>query len=235
MVPDTPWFESQSVSHRIGISAAILEGLSPVPVWYPGMTEGGQYEISAIALSGGQYTVEQTGQDENFRPEYEARDVTGNTLFRTTYRMYEGEDELPFVDDTGDEVCTVKAIDTWDVAGDYLLTDGGTGEELVVLDNDLSLLRDTWRIRDADDRTLLAEIDSRGGLVSLARKLLPAGQAIAHEFTITDAEGDRVGSIEGEFAPFDFDRYEITIDAASPVPNALIVITAIVIDAIQGN
>ena len=48
------------------------------------MTSLQQYELSTIDLSGSQYTVEQTGRDENFRPEYEARDVTGNTIFRTT-------------------------------------------------------------------------------------------------------------------------------------------------------
>lgn len=199
------------------------------------MTTDRQYEISAITLSGSQYTVEQTGRDENFRPEYEARDVTGDTIFRTTYQMYQGEDEFPFLDDNGDETCRVKAIDTWDIAGDYLLTDSQTQTDLVVLDNDFSLLQDTWRIRDADDRSVLAEINSRGGLMTLGRKLLPFGQALAHKYEITDSEENPVGSIEGEFALFDQDQYEITLTDTSSVPTGPIVIGAIVIDAIQGN
>lgn len=194
-----------------------------------------QYEPSAIDLSGTQYTVEQTGRDTNFRPEYEARDITGNTIFRTTYQMYEGKDEFPFVDADGSEICRVKAIGTWDIAGDYLLTDSHTDEELVIFDNDLSLLQDTWRLRDAEDQSKLAEINSRGGLITLAQKLLPAGQGIAHKYEITDLEDNSVGSIDGEFALFDFDQYEITLTDTSSIPTEAIVIGAIVIDAIQSN
>jgi len=199
------------------------------------MTPSQQYGPSAIDLAGSQYTVEQTGRDKNFRPEYEARDVTGDTLFRTTYQMYEGKDEFPFVDADDTEICRVKAIDTWDIAGEYLLTDSRTDEELVILDNDLSLLQDTWRLRDVDDESLLAEIRSRGALFALARKLLPAGQGIAHQYEITDSEGNSVGSIEGAFALFDFDQYEISLTDTSSIPTESVVIAAIVIDAIQGD
>ncbi|MGQ3330496.1 hypothetical protein [Halorubrum sp. FL23] len=199
------------------------------------MTDLQQYGPSAIDLAGSQYTVEQTGRDKNFRPEYEARDVTGDTLFRTTYQMYEGKDEFPFVDADGSEICRVKAIDTWDIAGEYLLTDSRTDEELVILDNNLSLLQDTWRLRDAEDESLLAEIRSRGAVITLARKFLPVGQGIAHKYEIIDAEGNSVGSIEGEFALFDFDQYEINLADMSSVPTEPVVIAAIVIDAIQGN
>lgn len=197
------------------------------------MTGAEQYAFTALDLSGTEFTVEQTGRDENFRPEYEARDVTGDTLFQGTYQMYEEQDEFPFVDAEGNEIVTVTASGTWDVAGDYCLTDSHTGEDLLVLDNDLSLVQDTWRIRDADDGSLLAEINSRGALVTLGRKLLPFGQWIAHEYEITDAAGDPVGTIEGEFAIFD--QYDIDLTDTSSVPAEPIVIGAIVIDAIQGN
>lgn len=197
------------------------------------MTTQQQYGPAAIDLSGTQYTVEQTGRDQNFRPEYEARDVTGDTLFQGTYQMYEERDEFPFVDADGNEIFTVKASETWDIAGDYLLTDSQTEEDLVILDNDVSLLQDTWRIRDADDRSLLAEINSRGALITLGRKFLPLGQWIAHKYEVADADGDQVGSIEGEFAIFD--QYDVTLTDTNSVPAAPIVIRAIVIDAVQGN
>jgi uncharacterized protein YxjI len=192
-----------------------------------------QYEITGLGLSGTQYTVEQTGQDKNFRPEYEARDVTGDTLFRCAYNMYEGNDSFPFVDADGDELFTVEATGTWDIAGDYLLTDSQTGDDLVVLDNDLSLLQDTWRIRDAGDESLLAELTSRGGLLTVGRKLLPVGQFIGHRFDITDADGNSVGTIESDFAIHD--EYNITISDRSSVPVDAIVAAAVVVDAIQGN
>lgn len=149
--------------------------------------------------------------------------------------MYDGKDAFPIVAAGGTETCRVKAIETWDVAGEYLLTDTQTTEDLVILDNDFSLLQDTWQIRDADDESLLAEISSRSGLITLAWKLLPAGHAIAHKYEVTDADGNPVGSIEGEFALFSFDEYEITLTDTSPIPTDPVVIGAIVIDAIQAN
>ncbi|MFC6974319.1 hypothetical protein ACFQL1_06080 [Halomicroarcula sp. GCM10025709] len=192
-----------------------------------------RYETAALGLSGTRYTVEQTGTDKNFRPEYEARDVSGDTIFRCTYNMYEGNDTFPFIDTDGTELFTVEASGNWNIAGDYLLTDSQTGEELVVLDNDLSLFQDTWRIRDAEDGSLLAEINSRGTPFTVGRKLLPVGQWIGHKFEITDAEGDSVGTIKSDFAVFD--EYEITINDSSSVPVDPIVAGTAVIDAIQGN
>jgi uncharacterized protein YxjI len=192
-----------------------------------------QYEITGLGLSGTEYTIEQTGQDKNFRPEYEARDVSGDTLFRCTYNMYEGKDTFPFVDADGAELFTVEACGTWDIAGDYILTESDSGDELVVLDNDLSLLQDTWRIRDAADETLLAETTSRGGLVTVGRKLLPVGQFIGHRFEITDADGTSVGTIESDFAIHD--QYELTISDSSAVPIDPLLAATVVIDAIQSN
>ena len=192
-----------------------------------------QYEVAALDLSSTEYTVEQTGTDKNFRPEYEARDVTGDTIFRCTHQMYEETDTFPFVDSDGTELFTVEATGSWDIAGDYLLTDSQTGEELVVLDNDFSLFQDTWRIRNAADESLLAEITSRGALFTLGRKLLPVGQWIGHQFEIADADGTSVGTIESGFAVFD--QYEITISDRSSVPLGPIVAGTVVMDAIQGN
>lgn len=192
-----------------------------------------QYEITALDFSGSQYTVEQTGTDKNFQPEYEAKDVTGDIIFRCTHQMYEGNDTFPFLNTDGTELFTAEASSNWDIAGDYLLTDSQTGEELAVLDNDFSLFQDTWRIRDAEDESLLAEITTRSALFSVARKVLPVGQWIGHKFEITDSEGAAIGTIESGFAVFD--QYEVTISDSSSVPIGLIVAGIVVIDAIQGN
>lgn len=189
--------------------------------------------MTDLGLSGSEYVVEQTGKDESLRPEYEARDVTGETVFRCTYNMYEGKDAFPFVDEDGEELFTVEATGTVDVAGSYVLTDGQTCDDLVVLDNDVSLLGDTWRIRDAEDGTVLAALASRGGLVALGRTLLPVGRFIGHRFEITDVEDRPVGTIESGFGIRD--QYEITISDASSVPIDPIVAATVVVDGIQGN
>lgn len=192
-----------------------------------------QYEIPALGLSGTQYTVEQTGTDKNFRPEYEARNVTGDTVFCCTHNMYEETDRFSFVGAGGTELFTVEATSSWDIAGDYLLTDSQTGEDLVVLDNDFSLFQDTWQLRDAADESLIAEINSRGARFILGRKILPVGQWIGHKFEITDPTGTSIGTIASEFAVFD--RYEIMISDSSSVPIGPILAGTVVMDAIQGN
>jgi hypothetical protein len=68
----------------------------------------------------------------------------------------------------------------------------------------------------------------------LARNLIPYfGPLIPHKYEISDADGNHVGNIEGQFSIKD--RYEITIDDASNVPKEAVVAGAMVIDAIQGN
>lgn len=91
------------------------------------MRDPQNYEIGALGLSGTQYTVEQTGTDKNFRPQYEARDVTGDAIFHCTHNMYEGKDTFPFVDADGTESFTVEASGNWDIAGDY--ASAGAGSE----------------------------------------------------------------------------------------------------------
>lgn len=192
-----------------------------------------QYQPEGLDLNGSQYTVEQTGTDGHRRPEYEATDAAGETVFSATYEMYQTNDSFAFFDADGEEIVTVTATGALDIAGDYTLTDTQTGQELVVLENDFSLLRDTWRIRDADDGSVLAELTSRGGVATLARKLLPFGSWLGHEYTIGDPDGDAVGSIESGFGIFD--EYEVTIADTSSVPLVAVVAGVAVIDGIQAN
>ncbi|MFC6951902.1 hypothetical protein [Halorubellus litoreus] len=187
------------------------------------------YDIQGLDLVDDHYTVEQA----LVRNKYKAMDSRGNVLIRGKQKMFKMKEEFPFVDADGNEVFTVKAGGIIDVAGNYVLTDARTGEDLVILDNDYSIFQDTWKIRDAKTEAKLAEINSRGTLVTLARNFLPFGGWIPHKYEITDRDGDHVGSIEGQFSLKD--RYEIHIDDASDVPKEPVIAAAMVIDAIQGN
>ncbi|MFC7234603.1 LURP-one-related/scramblase family protein [Halosegnis marinus] len=187
------------------------------------------YDISGIELTDDRYTVVQS----LIRNKYRAEDSAGNVVLRGKQKMFKLKEEFPFVDADGEDVFTVKAGGIIDVAGDYVLSDAQTGEEVVILDNDYSLLQDTWTVRDADDERALAKIQSRGALTTVARNVLPFGYLIPHKYEITDANGDHVGSIEGKFSLRD--TYEIHIDDASDVPKEPVVAAAMVIDAIQGN
>ena len=189
-----------------------------------------RYDISGIALDDDTYTVVQGV----IRNKYKAVDAAGNTVLRGKQELFKLKEKFPFVDPDGTEVFRVTASGIIDIAGDYVLSDAATDEPVVILDNDFSLLQDTWTIRDPDTREALAEITSRGAAVTLARNLLPFGELIPHKYEITDPEGGHVGAIDGQFTLLK-DTYEVRIDDASRVPKEPILAAAMVIDAIQAN
>jgi len=186
--------------------------------------------IRGTDLSEDQYTVVQSA----FREKYRAEDADGNVVLRGKQKMLKLKEEFPFVDANGEEVFTVEAQEISDVAGSYTLTDAQTGEAVLVLDNDYSLFQDTWKLRDATTDRMVAEINSRGAMRTLARQVLPLGSVLfAHKYEITDADDEHVGDISGRLSLTD--TYEITIDDASTVPKEAIVAAAMVIDAIEEN
>jgi uncharacterized protein YxjI len=189
---------------------------------------GSAYDISGLTLRDDRYEVSQS----LIRNKYKATDARGNVVLRGKQKLFKAKEEFPFVDGDGEEVLTVKAGGIIDVAGNYGLIDARTGEDVVVLDNDFSVFRDVWTIRDPGG-SALAEIRSRGALVTLARGFLPFGELIPHEYEITAPDGSHVGAISGKFSFRD--RYAITIDDASAVPKEAVVAAAMVIDAIQNN
>ncbi len=187
------------------------------------------HEITGLDLTDTEYTVEQS----LVRNKYKAIDSAGNPVLKGQQQLFKAKEEFPFIDGDGNDVFTVKASGIIDVAGDYSLIDSQTDEEVAILDNDFSIFQDTWHIRDPGDRSAIAEINSRGALITLARSRLPFGQWIPHKYEITDGQGTHVGAIDGQFSPRD--RYDISIDDASSVPKEVVLAAAMVIDAIQGN
>jgi uncharacterized protein YxjI len=193
------------------------------------MSDGFDAEIDAIDLSDDSYTVEQN----LIRNKYRAYDSEDEVVLQGKQKLFRLKEEFPFVDADGEDAFTVKAGGIIDIAGNYLIQDAETDEDLVLLDNDFSYFQDTWTIRDADTEAKIAEINSRGALVTLIRTVVPFGQLLPHRYEITDRNGDHVGTIQGELAIKD--RYQIEIDDASQVPKEPVVAAAMVIDAIQGN
>jgi len=189
------------------------------------------HDISGLDLTGDTYVVEQSLLP--IRNKYKAMDADENVVIRGKQKMFRLKEEFPFVDSNGEEVFEVNAGGMIDIAGNYVLTDSQTGEDLIVLDNDYSLLQDTWRIRDVDTEEKIAEINSRGTLVTIARNVIPFGEFIPHKYEITDANGSHIGNIDGQISLRD--RYTITIDDTSTVSSEAVIAAAMVIDAIQGN
>ncbi|PSQ16252.1 hypothetical protein BRD00_11195 [Halobacteriales archaeon QS_8_69_26] len=190
---------------------------------------GDHDSIRGITLDDDSYTVEQS----LIRNKYKAMDQAGNVVLRGKQKMLKMKEEFPFTDADGNEVFTVKAGGIMDIAGNYTMIDSATDEPVVILDNDFSIFQDTWRVRDPDTEELLAQIDSRGALITLARAYLPFGALIPHKYEITDSGGNHVGNIDGQLSIRD--RYEITIDDPRGLPKEAIIAAGMVIDAIQGN
>ncbi|WP_455448049.1 hypothetical protein [Natrinema thermotolerans] len=193
--------------------------------------EASNYDIEGLDLSADQYTVEQN----LIRNQYTALDDRGNTVLEGKQKTFELKEEFPFVDADGDDVFTVTAQQIRDYEGQYVLTDARSGEDVVVLDHEYSLLEQitgaTWTIRDPETDAELAAITSRK-FVGLFRTGL-LGNLIPHHYEITDADGGHVGSISGQLSMKD--RYDIEIDDASSVPRVPVVAAAMVIDAIEGH
>jgi len=189
------------------------------------------YDIEGLDLADDHYTVEQN----LVRNQYTALDERGNTVFEGKQKTFKLKEEFPFVDENGEDVFTIKAQQIRDYEGQYVLTDARSGEDVVVLDHEYSLLEQitgaTWTIRDPETDAELAEITSRK-FVGLFRTGL-LGNLIPHHYEITDADGGHVGSISGQLSMKD--RYDIEIDDASAVPREPVVAAAMVIDAIEGN
>ncbi|SFS54294.1 hypothetical protein [Halostagnicola kamekurae] len=191
----------------------------------------GEYDIGGLDLSDDHYTVEQN----LVRNKYRAFDDDGNTVLKGKQKTFALKDEFPFVNADGMEVFTVKAQQIRDYEGEYVLTDAQSGDDIVVLKHEYSILEQitgaTWKICDVDIDTKLAEITSRK-FVGLFRTGL-LGNLIPHHYEITDATGDHVGTISGQLSMKD--RYDVDIDDASSVPREPVVVAAMVIDAIEGN
>ncbi|ELY63142.1 hypothetical protein C489_20041 [Natrinema versiforme JCM 10478] len=190
-----------------------------------------KYDIEGLDLSDDHYTVEQN----LVRNQYKALDDHGNTVLEGKQETFKLKEEFPFVDGNGETVFTINAQQIRDYEGQYVLTDARSGDDIVVLDHEYSLLEQitgaTWTIRDAETDAELAEITSRKFVGLFRRGLL--GNLIPHHYEITDADGGHVGSISGQLSMKD--RYDVRIDDASTVPREPVVAAAMVIDAIEGN
>ena len=189
----------------------------------------GAYDISTVALNDDRYVVKQSA----IRNKYAVRDSAGETVLRGKQKLFKMKEEFPFVTGDGEDAFTVKAGGIVDIAGTYAITDAGTGEEVVVLDEDLSLFVENWTIRDPETGAPLARIRSKSRLLSALRHLVSVANLVPNNYEIFDADGGHVGDIEGQFSLRD--TYTVSIDDATSVPKEAVVAAACVLDALENN
>jgi uncharacterized protein YxjI len=189
----------------------------------------GAYDISTVDLSDDRYEVQQS----LVRNKYAVSDSAGTVVLRGKQKMFKLKEEFPFVTGDGEDAFSVKAGGIMDVAGNYAIVDAGTGEEVVVLDEDFSLFVENWTVRDPDTGAALATIRSKNKLLSALRHLVGAANLIPNKYEIFDADGGHVGDIEGQFSMRD--AYTVTIDDASDVPKEAVIAAACVLDALENK
>jgi len=192
-------------------------------------SEASAYDISTVDLDDDRYEVKQSA----IRNKYTVRDSAGDVVLRGKQKMFKLKEEFPFVTGDDEDAFSVKAGGIMDIAGNYAITDAGTGEEVVVLDEDYSLLMENWTIRDPETGEALATIRSKNKLLSALRHLVGAANLVPNKYEIFDADGGHVGDIEGQFSLRD--AYTVTIDDASDVPKEAVIAAACILDALENQ
>ena len=187
------------------------------------------YNISTVDLTDDRYEVKQSV----IRNKYVVRDSKGTVVLRGKQKLFKLKEEFPFVTGDGSDAFSVKAGGIMDIAGSYTITDAGTGEAVVVLDEDLSLFVENWTIRDPDTGEALATIRSKNKLLSALRHLVSLANLVPNKYEIFDSDGAHVGDIDGAFSLRD--TYTVSIDDASNVPKEAVLAAACILDALENQ
>jgi uncharacterized protein YxjI len=187
------------------------------------------YTLSTVTLNDDQYEVKQSA----IRNRYTVRDSTGDVVLRGKQKMFKLKEEFPFVTGDDADAFTVKAGGIMDVAGNYAITDPQTGQDVVVLDEDLSLFVENWTVRDPDTGEALATIQSKSKPLAALRHVVSVANLIPNKYEITDGDGNHVGDIEGQFSLRD--TYTVSIDDASSVPKEAVIAAACILDALENQ
>ncbi|SFG63490.1 hypothetical protein SAMN04488063_2668 [Halopelagius inordinatus] len=174
---------------------------------------------------------------------YEVRQKFGIT---TKYRVYEDDEpileskkkklrlkeDFRFTDaDTGTERFRVKADSVLDIAAAYDIVDSETGERVgSVKRSAVSFLKHEYELLGPDGQTV-AYIREDSVLKAVIRRNVTT--FLPFEYNIESPAGESFGSIHESFSFRD--KYQIDLADTTSVDPRLVVVGAVVIDAIEEN
>lgn len=184
--------------------------------------------IAGVDLSGDHYVVKQS----LIRSKYAVEDGAGNVVLRGKQKRFKMREEFPFTDPDGNVAFRVKAKNVFDVAGDYTLIDEASGDAVAVIEKQFTLFKHVYRIRSPDG-DLWATIESESALVMAAKEFVGVLGLLPHSYSITDADGRSVGSIDERFSFRDV--FDVRLDDTGDVPREAIVAAACAIDALEDD
>jgi uncharacterized protein YxjI len=184
--------------------------------------------IGGIDLSDDEYVVTQAW----VRSRYRVDDADGNVVLRGKKKRFRMKEDFPFTTPDGDVAFRVKAQNIMDVAGDYNLVDEASGEPFAVIEKEFTLFQHVYRIRSPEG-DLWATIESESAAVMALKSYVGLLSIIPHSYTITDASGSRIGTIEERFSLRD--TYDVSLGDTGAVPREAIMAAAVAIDALEEN
>lgn len=143
------------------------------------------------------------------------------------------EDIRIYTDDTmKEEVLLVRQEQILDWAGTFAVTDARTGEKVGYVGRKalMSIIRDTWKIFDAD-RKEIGYVEEASGFLSVMRRLIGILKLIPKKYDfrsggVSIAEGRQKFQIIG-------DTWYLTIKDTKKVDRRLIVTAALMMDIIE--
>lgn len=187
------------------------------------------YNITKLDMTDTHYEIKQS----LIRNKYKVTDTDGNIVLKGKQKMFKMKEEFPFVTEDGEEVFTVKAGSMIDIAGTYTLIDSATDEDVVVLDENLSLFVEDWKIRDPETDEVIARIASKNKILSTLRHLSDLANFIPNEYEIFNADDKKIGEISGQFSLKD--TYDVSVDKSSDVPREVVMASACILDALENK
>lgn len=175
---------------------------------------------------------------------YEVRQKLG---IRTRYNVYEGDADEPFLTskkksfklkedfrftdpETGEAVFRVRADSVLDVAAGYDIVDERTGDHVgSVKRSAMSMFKHEYQLFDADGNQV-GTVSEDNWLMAFLRRQLST--LIPFSYSVDAPNGTELAEISERFSFRD--KYDIDI-ASDDVDPRLLVVGAVVIDAIEGN
>ncbi|MFB6147964.1 MAG: hypothetical protein ABEJ66_03700, partial [Candidatus Nanohaloarchaea archaeon] len=149
--------------------------------------------LSSIDFDSENFTVKQSLVRNRYRV------LNGDeVILKAKQKMFRMKEEFPFTDADDNPVFTIKAAKRLDIAGDYGIIDEETGEEVATLSKKFTLLKHIWDVKNPEGE-VQATIESGSKLLELLRAVSDILSFLPHSYTISDADGNEIGSIEGRF------------------------------------
>ena len=178
------------------------------------MFDGSRYEVRQKLAIGNKYVVSEEGTD----------------ILQSAQKKLRLKEDFRFTDaDGGDELFRVKADSVLDHSAAYDIEDSRTGERVGSVKRSIkSLLKHEYQLLGPDG-DLVATVKEDSWARALIRRWVTT--LLPFAYVVEGADGSEVGSIDGAFSLRD--RYSVSV--TGDVDPRLVVIAAVVIDAIEEN